>query len=127
MADLPHDNNHPKFYPYPEWENSERFLFLGSERNPHTGMCYDYWLHEPDGDPRYCSPTARNGLEPHEYGSGPLCTAYYDTSHFGEDAKKDYVWGMKRVQLLALYWLATGERPGLQDENYILAYTPRGE
>jgi hypothetical protein len=107
-------NLHKKFFPCPDWENNDDFIFLGRERNPHTKKPYDFWLYKYGDDPKMWSPTARHGIEPHEYGSGPLCTVYSDKSHFGEDFKKDFIWGIERSNVLAMYYLITNRRPALR-------------
>jgi hypothetical protein len=68
------------------------------------------------------SPTSRTGLEPSEYGSGPLCCAHYDKSHWGEDHKKDFIWGLERANILAMYYLSTGERPALMSQEQFEIY-----
>lgn len=113
---------HKKFFPYPEWENDPNFTFIGSEINPNTKRKYDFWLYTDKwresnrvyNKARFkYSFIARHGIDPGEYGSGPISVSWYDCSHFGDDFKKDFVWGIYRSQLLCLYYLATGERPAL--------------
>lgn len=59
----------------------------------------------------------RHGLKDHEYGSGPLRNCLNDTSHFGENHMKDWVWGLHRAQILCLWFLATKEKPLLEENN----------
>lgn len=107
-----------KIYPCQEWEESKYFTLLGSQKNPHTKLWYDFWLYHYYKDSvDMWSPTARHGLESHEYGSGPLCVVHHDKSHFGESFKKDYVWGIERANIIALYYIATAKRPYLLTEN----------
>ncbi len=106
---------HPH-YPYPEWEHDEeRYVYLGTERNPRSKMIYDYWLvktSEADGG---WSPTARHGIGDGDYGSTPLCMAYYNDSHLNH--LEDYIFGLYRARQLSLYYLATGEMPLREPEN----------
>ena len=103
---------HKKFFPYPEWENAPNFTFIGSEINPHTKMKYDFWLYTD----RWCETVEEYNRPKFKYsftGSGPISVSWYDCSHFVDDFKKDFIWGIYRSQLLCLYYLATGERPAL--------------
>ena len=113
---------HKKFFSYPDWENDPNFTFIGSEINPHTKRKYDFWLYTDKwcetvhtyNRPRFkYSFIERHGIGPGEYGSGPISVSWYDCSHFGDDFKKDFLWGIYRSQLLCLYYLAAGERPAL--------------
>jgi len=111
------------FYPYPEWENDpDSCVYLGSEKNPRTGYKYDYWLIQTNELPaqgvagRY-SATYRFGLEDPDYGSMPLCICWYDDTHFGADIGKDHLFGSYRVKQLALYYLATGKRPLIEQRD----------
>jgi hypothetical protein len=111
------------FYPYPDWEsNPDRYVYLGSEVNPHTGFKYDYWVVKTGeiSEKLGWSCTARHGTEGPDYGSNPLCICWYDTNHF--DKTKDYHYGMERCRQLGLYYLATGEKPLLKEENQSTAH-----
>lgn len=98
-----------------EWENDDRFTYLGSEVNPQTKSKHDYWLHTDSGRKPFCySPTDRHGERDYEYGSMPLTCQLKDARSFiasGTDLGKDHLFGLARSQFFALWFLATGEKP----------------
>ena len=108
------------YFPYPDWENDDRFTYLGSEENPETGMKYDYWIADtsfPGANRKATeySYICRHSLEEGEYGSGPLLACVVSNGRsFIDMAKnygKDFLFGLYRSQLFSLYFLATGEKP----------------
>lgn len=104
------------FYEYKNWINDHDFVYLGSEINPATKLKYDYWVYigKCNSDTSFL---CRHGIEPHEYGSGPICIAHYDTTHF-KNRRDDYIFGIERAKILTLYYLATREKPLLQDSEF---------
>ena len=97
------------FFPYPKWESDpERCVYLGSERDPRTKRPYDYWAIKTNEmeAPLNWSYTYRFGSGDGDYGSGPLCIAWYD---FTGTAQKCFA--SARAQQLTLYYLATGLKP----------------
>lgn len=106
-----------KYFPC-EWdEDPERYIYLGSEKNPRTRKPYDYYLVHTNTSGKISwdySPTCRHGVSPEEYGSGPLSVAHYDNTHI--DHKVDLCYGIYRAQQLSMYYLATGEKPLLEYE-----------
>lgn len=110
-----------RFWPTADWyDEPDRYVFLGSEVNPHTKQKYDFYVVDTGWEGSThpgldWSPTARFGPEPPDYASEPLCVSYYDRSHFPADSfKKDFVWGMERARLLGMYYLITKRRPLLE-------------
>lgn len=53
-------------------------------------------------------------MEDHEYSSAPLCVCYYNDTQ--DAAEKDFIFGMHRAKQLSMYWLATGEKPLLENQ-----------
>jgi hypothetical protein len=107
----PVNDYRPIFHPYADWENNpEGCIYLGSEANPHTRKYkYDYWLVKTGPDADDWSPTARHGTDDPDYGSCPLCVAWYDYTRI--DSTKDFIFGMERARQLGLYYLATKKKP----------------
>ena len=100
----------------PGWESGwgldPMSAYLGSERSP-QGRWYDYWLirtadYSSPISLRY-SAVARHGDESHEYSIQKLIQGYLDHSHL--PLRKDLTFGCYRAMQLALYFLATGEKP----------------
>lgn len=104
------------FYPYREWIDDPQMIYLGSETNPRTRFQYDYWVYKPAEGQRgeSISFLARHGIVDSDYGSTPLCVAWYDNTKHPDTG--DYCFGMARVQQLGLYYLATGQRPLLRED-----------
>lgn len=125
------------FFDYREWLNEpEIYIYLGSERNPQSKRCYDYYAVNTYGMSQSITETTsqgilkrntaftcswsftyRHGMEPWEYGSGPICVCYNDDRNLYTDnmIMKDWLYGSYMAQKLTLYYLATGLRPHVED------------
>lgn len=107
------------FHPYQQWIDNPDFTYLGSEKNPATGMEYDYWLvhgGRTDDIEHGYSFICRHGMDAPDYGSGPLCVAHYDTTHYNS-RRNDFIFGIERAKIIALYYLATKKTPLIQPEE----------
>jgi hypothetical protein len=106
-----------KFYPN-HWNNDPQFTYLGSQKNPHTGLGYDFYLYDRRAEtlePEYrYSFTCRHGDNPADYGSGQILHTWHDTSNFLHEA--DFIWGLEMAKKLCLYYLVTGKKPLLEGE-----------